>query len=132
MINPYWTSAGYLLESEWIFAGFFKALAEQPNLLAVVDFVNIWGLIVIGTFLIAGVFLRQTALAGMVLLFLYYLAHPPLTGLESTLPAEGNYLIVDKNLIEAAALLVLVLFPTGHIIGLARLLLKKKSFKRTV
>jgi thiosulfate dehydrogenase [quinone] large subunit len=128
LINPYWTSAGYLLESEWIFAGLFKALAEQPILLPIVDFINVWGLILIGTCLIAGLFVRYVALAGVVLLLLYYLAHPPLIGLESPLPKEGSYLLIDKNLIEAVALLVLALFPTGHILGLDRILLKSKRF----
>ena len=108
------------------FFSIFKALAGQQNILAVVDFINVWGLIIIGTFLIAGVLARQIALAGMTLLILYYLAHPPLIGLESVLPQEGSYLVVNKNLIEVAALLVLALFPTSHIIGLDRLLFKNK------
>ena len=33
-------------------------------------------------------------------------------------PAEGNYFIVNKNLIEIAALGVLAFFPTGQIAGL--------------
>ena len=125
LINPYWTSAGYLLESEWIFAGLFKALAGQPTLLAFVDFVNIWGLIIIGTVLMAGLLNRPAVIAGITLLVLYYLTQPPLIGLESSLPAEGSYLVVNKNLIEVAALLVLYLFPTGHIIGIDRLIFKK-------
>ncbi len=128
LIDPYWSAAGYLLESGWIFAGFFRALASHSTILAVVDILNIWGLIIIGVLLIAGVFGRWTALTGMVLLLLYYLAHPPLIGFESALPREGSYLIVNKNLIEAAALLVFALFPTGHIIGLDKLLFKIKPF----
>ncbi|MEE3301924.1 MAG: DoxX subfamily, partial [Candidatus Neomarinimicrobiota bacterium] len=48
-------------------------------------------------------------------------------GLEYSRPGEGSYIIVNKNLIEACALWVLYVFPTGHIIGLDRLLAKLKS-----
>jgi thiosulfate dehydrogenase [quinone] large subunit len=41
-----------------------------------------------------------------------------LIGLEYSLPAEGNYLIVSKTLIEVAALVVLAVFPTGSFAGL--------------
>ena len=35
--------------------------------------------------------------------------------------AEGAYMIINKTLIELCALFVTLLFPTGHIIGLDRL-----------
>jgi hypothetical protein len=38
--------------------------------------------------------------------------------------AEGQYLLVDKNLIELIALCVLALVPTGKVVGLDRLLAK--------
>jgi thiosulfate dehydrogenase [quinone] large subunit len=37
-----WTSYGFLLESQWILADFFKYIANSPLLLAVVDQFNIW------------------------------------------------------------------------------------------
>jgi len=52
--------------------------------------------------------------------FLYYFFAPPFTGLEYSKPAEGSYLIVNKNLIEACALWVLFMFPSSDIIGLDR------------
>lgn len=122
--DPYWTSAGYLLESKWLFGSFFRSLAQSPNTLAAVDFLNIWGLILIGTGLIAGFLTRYACYAGMVLLLLYYVTNPPLIGLEHSLPGEGNYLLINKNLIMAAALLVLAFFPTGHILGLDRLMIR--------
>lgn len=83
-----------------------------------VDFLNTWGLIAIGAGLILGLFTRLAAYAGMGLLIMYYLNNIPLIGMEYSMPAEGNYLIVSKTLIEAAALLVLALFPTGTVFGL--------------
>ena len=70
------------------------------------------GLILIGLGLILGLFTRFSTFAGMLLLALYYLSHPPFPGLSFSVPSEGSYLIVSKTLIELAALLVLYVFPT--------------------
>ena len=124
LINPYWSSAGYLMESKWIFSGWFQSIVANPTALKIVDFLNEWGLIAIGLGLIAGVLTHIATIAGIVLLLLYYLANPPFVGLTYSMPTEGSYLIVNKTLIEAAALFVLALFPTGRKIGLD-LFLKK-------
>ena len=118
VMNPNWSSASYLLESKWIFSDFFLAIVANPTALRIVDLLNEWGLIAIGAGLIAGAFTQIATIAGILLLFLYYISTPPLVGLSYTIPAEGSYLIVNKNLIEMAALVVLALFPTGRIIGL--------------
>ncbi|MDD4192583.1 MAG: hypothetical protein PHI28_14715, partial [Mangrovibacterium sp.] len=73
-----------------------------------------------------GLFSRTASMFGVVLLLMYYLNSPPLTGLEYSLPSDGNYLIINKTLIEALSLLVLFLFPTSHLIGLDLLLHRKK------
>ena len=121
-INPYWSSAGFLNESQWIFSGMFKAMAASPSTLQVVDFLNVWGLVLLGIALIAGAMTRLASVLAMILLLLYYLATPPLVDLTYSMPNEGSYLVVNKTLIEAAALFVLALFPTGRIIGLDRLI----------
>lgn len=125
--DPYWSSAGFLNSSEWLLSGFFQWIAATPVLLAAADWLNQWGLLAIGFALIAGLFSRPACYAGFVLLLLYFFAHPPLVGLENPLPVESSYLIVNKNLIEAAALLVLALFPTSQIFGLDRLRIRNKS-----
>lgn len=122
LLNPNWTAAGYLMDAKWLFAGVFREMATSPTLLEIINFLNIWGLLLIGLGLIVGLLTRVAGIAGILLLGLYYFAHPPFVGLEYGLPAEGSYWIVNKNLIEMAALLVLVLFPTSHIVGLERLL----------
>jgi thiosulfate dehydrogenase [quinone] large subunit len=119
ILNPNWTSASFLLESKWIFAGVFHAMALNPFVLKAVDLMNMWGLTAIGLGLIAGCFTRAATVVGMLLLLLYYVCNPPLIGLTYSIPAEGSYLIVNKNLIELCALMVLFLFPTGSI-GLDR------------
>ncbi|MFC1693111.1 DoxX family membrane protein [Candidatus Latescibacterota bacterium] len=127
VLNPYWTSAGFLLESKWIFSGIFTSMAANPVVLKIVDFMNMWGLIAIGLGLIVGCLARVASMAGILLLLLYYVANPPFIGFTYTAPLEGSYLIVNKNLIETFALLVLSLFPTGCIIGLDRLIFSPKK-----
>jgi thiosulfate dehydrogenase [quinone] large subunit len=121
LIDPQWSAANFLLESKWIFAGLYKAIAGNPSVLSAVNVLNTWGLILIGLGLILGGLSRTATIAGMVLIVLYYFSNPPFIGLYYAIPAEGNYLIVNKNLIELAALFVLLLFPTGHIIGVDHL-----------
>ena len=118
--NPYWTSAGYLAESKWWFGGIFHSIAANPTVLTVVDYVNAWGLLLIGLGLLFGLFTRTATIAAMVLLFLYYVAAPPFVGYVYAMPTEGSYLIVNKVLIELVAVGVLLAFPTGRGYGLDR------------
>lgn len=127
LLNPYWSSAGYLLETKGIFSGLATSIVSSPAALKIVDFLNVWGLIAIGAALMAGVLTQASSIAGMVLLLLYYIFNPPFLGYTYANPAEGSYLIINKILIEMWALLVLILFPTGKIIGLDRLIFYKKK-----
>jgi thiosulfate dehydrogenase [quinone] large subunit len=122
ILNPNWTAAEYLAESKGPLAGFFTWFVAAPARLAVVDFLNQWGLLLIGLGLIAGFLTRYASFSGLVLLILYYLCNPPFPAYTYTMPAEGSYLVVNKVLVEAAALWVLFQFPTGKVIGLDRLL----------
>lgn len=122
-----WSSYGYLMDSNGLFSGVFHSLASNQKIIQIVDLMNIWGLILIGLGLILGLFTRFSLISGIVLLSLYYLSHPPLSNYDYLLPREGNYLIVDKNLVEIFAMIVLLFFPTSHIIGVDRLLSKIKK-----
>ncbi len=88
---------------------------------------NMWGLIAIGLGLILGCFSRIALSGGIVLLLFYYLSLPPFVGLKYGLPMEGSYLIVNKNLIEMVTLIVLLLFPTSKIVGIDRLIFRRKN-----
>ncbi|MDX9880502.1 MAG: DoxX family protein [Prolixibacteraceae bacterium] len=131
LMNPQWSSAGFLKESQWILSGFARWVVSDPAILNIVDFLNIWGLIAIGLGLIMGLFFRIAAFSGFLLLIVYYLNCPPLVGLEYSLPTDGNNLIVDKTLIEAFALMVLALFPTNKILGLDILIKGRKKKEGT-
>lgn len=118
LLNPYWTSAGFLTASNGPLAGWYVWLASSPQRLQAVDLLNVWGLTLLGVALLLGVFERWSTVLAFVLLLLYYLGNIPAIGFESAAPAEGSYLIVNKTLVEAAALLVLLAFPTARIVGL--------------
>lgn len=127
LLNPYRSSASYLSESKGFFSGLFIWILESPERLKVVDFLNIWGLTAIGAGLIAGFLTRASGISGLVLLLLYYVCNPPFIGFTYSAPAEGNYLIVNKILIEMAALLVLTVFPSGKTLGLDALIFYRKQ-----
>lgn len=121
MLNPYWTSAGWLAASNGPLSGFFVSLAAAPGRLEAVDLLNKWGLLMIGLALLVGFGERVACLLAAGLLFLYYIGNMPL-GADPVIPAEGSYLIVNKTLIEFAAVLVLMVFPTSHLVGLRHLI----------
>jgi thiosulfate dehydrogenase [quinone] large subunit len=128
--SPNWSSVGFLKESKWILSGFSNWIISNDSILNLVDFLNTWGLIAIGAGLMLGLLTRAAAISGAILLFIYYLNNPPLIGLDYSVPMEGSYLIVSKTLIEAVALVVLAVFPTGSIAGLDMFISRfKKSNK---
>lgn len=124
LVNPDWSSVGFLLDSKGAFSGLFISLASSPALLRIVDFLNVWGLIAVGLGLILGILSRYAIAGGIALLVLYYLSHPPLVGIKFSAPSEGSYLWVNKNLVEIVALWVLYMFPSSEIIGLDRFIWK--------
>jgi thiosulfate dehydrogenase [quinone] large subunit len=125
--SPAWTAKSYLVGSVGPFAPVFKAMASNPTLLLIIDKINMWGLILIGISLFIGLFARPFKLFGIVLLLLYYFAYPPFAAVVINAPVEGSYWIVNKNLIEMAALFVLYLFPSSQITGIDRYFQSKKN-----
>ena len=117
-LDPNWSSISFLSESQWIMEGFANWIISHSNVLSTVDFLNTWGLIAIGFGLILGLFTQIATVSGILLLFMYYINNAPIIGIEYSIPSEGNYLIVNKTLIETIALFVIAVFPTGSIIGL--------------
>lgn len=122
IIDPAWTSAAYLAGSTSILSGFFQWIVDSPALLTLVDALNAWGLTIIGAALILGYRTRIFGVAGALLLFMYYMAYPPVIG-RSGLSVEGNYLFVDKNLIESVLLIGFATFSRGFLYGVDRMFL---------
>ena len=124
LLTPGWSSIGFLGESQWIMSDIAKWIISNEKVLKVADFLNIWGLIIIGLGLILGLFKKYAAYSGALLLFVYYLNNPPLIGLEYSMPTEGHYMIISKTLIEAVALIVIALFSSGDNYALDSLISK--------
>jgi thiosulfate dehydrogenase [quinone] large subunit len=130
LVNPDWSSFAFLNESKWILSGFANWIIAHQGVLNAVDFLNTWGLIVLGVALLLGIFSRYAAVMGAFLLLLYFLNNPPLIGLEYSMPSEGSNLIVNKTLIEAIALFLLAIFRAHEAFGLESLFATIKSKKK--
>jgi uncharacterized membrane protein YphA (DoxX/SURF4 family) len=124
-----WSSAPYLSASKWIFAPLFQAIAENSALTSVVDFLNIWGMILVGSGLILGLFTRWASAGGAIMLLFYFIAYPPLPGYMFGVPAEGSYLWVNRNLIEFFVLCAFILLSPDYHFGLDRLYSEWKEEK---
>ena len=109
VLDSAWTSQGYL-ESAKGFSAFYAWLAS-PSLLPAVDFMNEWGLTLLGVSLILGIFVRLSGVLGATLMLLYYLP------LGFPYPNE-HALIVDEHIIYASALLYLAAIQAGRVYGL--------------
>jgi thiosulfate dehydrogenase [quinone] large subunit len=120
--KPGWSAAGYLQQSKGVLAELFKWMAASPNVLEWVNPLNMWGLTLIGLGLVLGCFTRLSAAAGMLIVLMYYLANPPWVGYFYSIPMEGSYLIVNKNLVEIAALAVIFFTGSGRVAGLDRVI----------
>ena len=118
---PSWTSAGYLKQARGPLAELFRGLASHPNMLANADLITMWGLTLVGACLILGLLTRLASLAGIGFILMFYLATPPFIGYFYSIPSEGSYLIVNKNLVEIAALAVIFATGSGKFAGLDRI-----------
>jgi len=82
------------------------------------DKMTMWGITAIGAMLLLGLFTRLAALAGAAFLVMTYLTHPPFPWLPLPPGTEGNPVFVNKNVIEALAMLVIMVHPTGRWLGI--------------
>lgn len=112
VINPAWSAAGYLKGAK-TFSGFYQSLTD-PNILPIINFLNEWGLVVLGIALIVGIGVRLAGMAGAGLMILYYF---PVLDFPYIAPYS---FIVDEHIIYALALLVLASFRAGRTWGLER------------
>ena len=122
MLKPNWSAAGYLLQSRGMFAGIFHGMAANQNVLDVVNQLNMWGLTCIGLGLVLGCFTRLASVAGILVVVLFYICNPPFVGYFYSIPMEGNYLIINKNLVEAAGLLVVIVTDSGKFLGIDQII----------
>jgi len=120
-----WSAAGFLTSPNSFLSEFYHWLASPGNI-EITNLLNMYGLLLIGLALFIGVLVRYAALAGFIMLMLYYLAYPPF-GLSASMQPEGSAYIVNRQLIEAGIMLLFVfLKDSGY--GIEKL--RKKSTKK--
>lgn len=103
--DPLWSAAGYISGSK-IFTEFYGWLAT-PTVLPAVNFLNEWGLTLIGAALIFGIFVRIASFFGFAMMILYYLpAYPTEHGL------------VDEHIIYSFVFMVFMSYGAGKILTL--------------
>ena len=131
LLTPEWTATGFLAASTSFISGFYHWMASSPALMSVIDFLNVYGLILIGLGLIFGVLSRYAAGAGILLLLLYYFAYPPF-GMSLMMQSEGSLYIVNGLFIEILVLgIFLFLKDKGYGIDNLLKLYKSSSIKPT-
>lgn len=129
-----WSASGYLRQSRGPLSELFRWLAAQPTLLGYADQITMYGLVVVGVLLVLGLFTRLASLAGIGFVLLFYVCNPPLVGYFYSLPQEGSYLIVNKQLVEIGGLLVVLVSGSGLYAGVDRIvhgLLPRRRAKAT-
>ncbi|MDO8594204.1 MAG: DoxX family protein [bacterium] len=112
VLDPSWSAAGYLMSAK-TFPGLYEWFAS-PDMLPFINFVNEWGLTLIGLFLVLGIFVRVSSFAGVALMILYYL---PI--LDGWYPNTHSFL-VDEHIVYVGALLTLATFRAGRVFGLEK------------
>jgi thiosulfate dehydrogenase [quinone] large subunit len=117
ILDPAWSAAPYLAKAS-TFPSLFAWLAS-PGILPATDFLNAWGLFLIGLSLLVGLLVRWSTPAGAALMFLYYL--PALR-----FPYAGSHsVIVDEHVVYLLALLLLARLDAGGAYGLDGVLRRK-------
>ncbi|MEX2008192.1 MAG: DoxX family membrane protein [Candidatus Spechtbacterales bacterium] len=119
-----WSAAGYLNNAK-TFPEFYSWLAGS-DMLPVINFLNQWGLTLLGIMLMLGLATRLSALLAAGIMVLYYF---PV--LEYPYIGDHSYL-VDDHVIYALAFFVLGAFRAGRVWGMDALLRSRGVFKKGV
>lgn len=122
VLSGNFSAAGYLQGAK-TFPGFYN-LFLNPQILPVTNFLNEWGLTLVGVSLILGAFTRLSSVVGAGLLMLYYF---PI--LDFPYP-DAHSFIVDLHVLEALAVLVVGAFKAGRIFGLENWLANSSLFRK--
>jgi len=112
ILNPQWSAAGYMKGAK-TFTGFYNWMA-QADIIPVVNFINEWGLTLLGVSLILGIFVRLSSVLGVLLMLLYYfpvLSFPKIS---------THSFLVDEHIIYALVLLFFASIQAGRVWGLEK------------
>jgi uncharacterized membrane protein YphA (DoxX/SURF4 family) len=94
------------------------------------NLLTMYGLCAMGGCLILGFLTPLAAIAAAAFLAMLYLAIPPWKGLPPIPIAEGHYWIVNKNLVELIACLLIAVTASGYWLGLDRLFFGARRRRR--
>ena len=112
VLDPSWTAEGYIKGAQ-NFSWFFSRLLN-PGILPAMNFLNEWGLTLLGVSLILGIGVRLSSILGAVLMLMYYIVLP--------FPYPNPHsLVVDEHIIYIAVLLYFAATRAGRVYGLENL-----------
>ena len=126
---PPWSSAAYLKAATGPLAPVVHWMGSA-SWIGPLDLAIAVALTAIGVSLMLGLFTQLGCGGALALLAAFYLAAVPTGGVD--VRAEGTYLLVNKNLVEACAVLVLLTFCTGSIAGVDLLRMRFRPVTVTV
>lgn len=109
LLNPNWTAAGYLKGAQTL-TPLYQWLASPQNI-PWVNFLNEWGLTLIGIALILGIFVRFASVSGILMMILYYI---PILKFPF---AGSNSFLIDQHIIYIFVLFLLISFNAGEFWG---------------
>lgn len=116
-----WSAKGFLMGAK-TFPAFYAWLASD-GVLPVVDFLNEWGLTLIGVSLILGAFVRLSSLLGALMMVMYWFP-----GLE--FPRVDHGYLVDDHVVYALAMLYFAAAKAGRAYGLETRVAKTLRLER--
>ena len=119
IMDPNWSAEGYLRNAK-SFSGLYTWLANS-SLLPFINFINEWGLTLIGVALILGVFVRLTGYLGPLLMLLYYF---PVLDFPKI---STHSFIIDEHIIYLFVFLVLAAYKADSFWSVRNLIWKNKS-----
>ena len=121
---PPWSSAAYLKAATGPLAPLFHWMGNA-SWIGSLDLAIAIALTGIGISLMLGLFTQAGCCGALAMLAMFYLAAVPTGAVDPR--AEGTYLFVNKNLIEACAVLVLLTFRTASIAGIDLLWMRSRQ-----
>ncbi len=114
VLNPQWSAAGYLKASKTL-PGLYAWLAAPQNI-GWVNFLNEWGLTLLGLSLFFGILVRFSAPLAALMMALYFL---PILNF----PYVGeHYFLVDDHIVFILGLALLYFGRAGEYLGLDKFL----------
>lgn len=112
-----WTAEKFLTSLNGPFASFFHQMAGNHF----IDWLNMIGLILIGTALVLGIFVRWTSFWAIILMVLYYLAQFP--------PRQDYLVLFDEHIVYIFIFVGFMIFGSGKFWAIDNLLEKSKLYK---